>query len=91
MIQNEVEITGVVEDISVHIDETGFTVLELESDGDYVTVVGVMPEVAVGERLPVQGEFATHPVYGRQFKARSFTRSGSSRTSRSHWISTPSS
>ncbi len=75
MIQNEVEITGVVEDISVHIDETGFTVLELESDGEYVTVVGVMPEVAVGERLTVQGEFATHPVYGRQFKARSFTRS----------------
>ncbi|HBL40566.1 MAG TPA: ATP-dependent RecD-like DNA helicase, partial [Ruminococcaceae bacterium] len=75
MIQNEVEITGCVEDISVHIDETGFTVLELESDEEYVTVVGVMPDVAVGERLTVRGEFATHPVYGQQFKARSFTRS----------------
>ncbi len=72
---NEVEITGVVEDISVHIEETGFTVLELECDGEYVTVVGVMPEAAVGEKLTVQGEFATHPLYGQQFKARSFTRS----------------
>ncbi|MBQ9551305.1 MAG: ATP-dependent RecD-like DNA helicase, partial [Clostridia bacterium] len=75
MIQNEVEITGLVEDVSVHIEETGFTVLELENDGEYVTVVGVLPEVAVGERLTVRGEFATHPVYGQQFKARSFTRS----------------
>ncbi len=75
MIQNEIEITGCVEDISVHIDETGFTVLELENDGEYVTVVGVMPDVAVGERLTVRGEYATHPVYGQQFKARSFTRS----------------
>ena len=75
MIQNEVEITGLVEDVSVHIEETGFTVLELENDGEYVTVVGVLPEVAVGERLTVRGEFATHPVYGQQIKARSFTRS----------------
>ncbi len=75
MTPNEVEITGCVEDVSVHIEETGFTVLELESDGEYVTVVGVMPEVSVGERLTVRGSFATHPVYGQQFKAKSFTRS----------------
>lgn len=75
MVEEEVEITGCVEDISVHIDETGFTVLEMESGEEFVTVVGVLPEIAVGERLTVRGTFDTHPLYGRQLRAKSFSRS----------------
>lgn len=76
MISDETEIIGIVEDVSVHIEESGFTVLELSSDDDeFVTVVGVLPEVAVGEKLTVRGSYDTHPLYGRQFKAKSFVRS----------------
>ncbi len=75
MVNDEIEIIGVVEDISVHIEETGFTVLELSSDDEFITVVGVLPDVAVGEKLTVRGSYDTHPLYGRQLKAKSFARS----------------
>ncbi len=76
MIHNgELEITGTVEDVSVHIEETGFTVLELCSEDEFVTVVGVLPEIAVGEKLTVRGTFDTHPLYGRQLRAESCIRS----------------
>ncbi|MBR6620375.1 MAG: ATP-dependent RecD-like DNA helicase [Clostridia bacterium] len=71
----EVEITGTVEDVSVHIDETGFTVLELCSEDEFVTVVGILPEIAVGEKLTVRGNYDTHPLYGRQLRASSCVRS----------------
>ncbi|MBQ2813210.1 MAG: ATP-dependent RecD-like DNA helicase, partial [Clostridia bacterium] len=72
----EVEITGTVEDVSVHIEETGFTVLELCSEDDeFITVVGVLPEIAAGEKLTVRGSFDTHPLYGRQLRATSCVRS----------------
>lgn len=72
----EVEITGTVEDVSVHIDETGFTVLELCSEDDeFITVVGVLPEIAAGEKLTVRGSYDTHPLYGRQLRATSCVRS----------------
>lgn len=75
MNEMEIEITGIVEDVSVHIEETGFTVMELSCDDEFITVVGVMPEIAVGEKLTVRGNYDTHPLYGRQLKARSFVRS----------------
>lgn len=75
MVNDETEIIGIVEDVSVHIEETGFTVLELSSDDEFITVVGVLPDVAVGEKLTVRGNYDTHPLYGRQFKAKSFARS----------------
>ena len=71
MIDEEIEIAGIVEDVSVHIEETGFTVLELSCDDEFITVVGVLPEVAVGEKLTVRGNYDTHPLYGRQLKAKS--------------------
>ncbi len=75
MIEMEVEITGIVEDVSVHIEETGFTVIELSCDDEFITVVGVLSEIGVGEKLTARGNYDTHPLYGRQFKAKSFVRS----------------
>ena len=34
-----------------------------------VAVTGVMPEIAAGEQAVFQGEWVTHPQYGKQFKA----------------------
>ncbi len=60
---------GSVEDIVFASDETGFTVLELNTGEELVTVVGQMVEVSEGEQLRLVGEYVSHPTYGLQFKA----------------------
>lgn len=68
--QNEqIELKGVVEDITFRNDDTGFTVLVLAADGELVTVVGVLPGITCGENLRVRGNWDFHPAYGRQFRA----------------------
>ncbi len=52
--------------------DTGFTVLELESDDEVVTVVGEMVGVAPGQQLTVEGSYSNHPSFGVQFKAVNF-------------------
>ena len=43
------KISGTVEDVTYHNEESGFTVLLVDVDGDPVTVVGEVPEIAEGE------------------------------------------
>lgn len=64
-----VELQGSVEEIVFHNEESGFTVLDLVNDDEYVTVVGVLPEVAPGEELRLRGNWTSHPTFGRQFRA----------------------
>ncbi len=52
--------------------DTGFTVLELETDSEMVTVVGEMPGVAPGQQLAVQGVYSNHPSFGVQFKVHTY-------------------
>ncbi len=66
--QNEIEIKGVVESITFRNEENGFTVLDLISDGDLITAVGVLPHVDAGENLRLMGHFDFHSSFGRQFK-----------------------
>ncbi len=64
------KITGVIDEITHYYEERdGFTVMEVISDGDCVTVVGNFPRLAEGEQVVLQGEWSVHPVYGRQFRA----------------------
>ncbi|HIE37735.1 MAG TPA: ATP-dependent RecD-like DNA helicase, partial [Anaerolineae bacterium] len=62
---------GSVERVTYYNAEDGYTVLRLSVPGrpDLVTVVGHLPEVQPGERLRLEGVWATHAQYGRQFKA----------------------
>ncbi|NPA90062.1 MAG: ATP-dependent RecD-like DNA helicase [Chloroflexi bacterium] len=64
-------LTGVVERITYHNEETGYTVARVTPEGkDYtVTVVGPMIGINVGETVRVTGLWTVHPQYGRQFKA----------------------
>lgn len=64
-----VEIFGQVEDVIFRKEESGFTVIELSTEDEYVTVVGVLPEVNAGEELRLRGNWVTHPTFGRQFRA----------------------
>ncbi|MBP1556458.1 MAG: ATP-dependent RecD-like DNA helicase, partial [Oscillospiraceae bacterium] len=63
------QLRGVVDSIIYRSEETGFTVAELDCDGEPVTIVGTLPDITCGEELIASGQFVAHPTYGRQFKA----------------------
>lgn len=63
------EITGLVEDIVFRREESGWSVIEISTDNELITVVGEMPEVNIGEHVTVTGNWTTHPTFGRQFAA----------------------
>ena len=58
------KISGTVEDVTYHNEESGFTVLLVDVDGDPVTVVGEVPEDAVVISGPVGGGSHTALVVG---------------------------
>ena len=75
MIDEEIEkIEGSVEDIVFRSEDTGFTVLELNTDEELIAVVGEFSGVDVGEELILSGKFTTHATYGYQFKAEMYER-----------------
>ena len=51
--QAQIELRGSVEDVTFYRPDTGFTVLDLNSEGELVTVVGVLPALSAGEELPM--------------------------------------
>ncbi len=62
-------IIGTVEYITYYSEDSGYTVLELSTNNEEITVVGVLPYVSVGEQLALQGYFTVHQTFGPQFKA----------------------
>ena len=69
------ELNGTVEAVIFKNEENGYTVLKLRDDkGESVTVVGCFPFAAPGESMIAVGEWMTHSVHGRQFKADSAQR-----------------
>ncbi len=65
------EISGHVERVTFHSEETGFAVLKVEVKGEkeLVTVVGKIPNVSVGEFLVADGEWTMDPNHGKQLRA----------------------
>lgn len=67
------ELTGSIESIIYRNAGNGYTVLELVTDdGEHVTAVGSLALCSRGERVTLTGQFASHPKYGRQFRAERF-------------------
>lgn len=62
-------LTGIIEDITYQNESSGFGVIEVDAKSEYVTVVGVLGNVMIGEEAVFQGEWVMHPTFGRQFKA----------------------
>ncbi len=62
-------LTGTIEDITYMNESTGFAVIEVNAGDEYVTVVGVLGGVVIGEEAVFQGEWVMHQSFGRQFKA----------------------
>jgi exodeoxyribonuclease V alpha subunit len=69
------EMTGTVEQLVFRNEKNGYSVVELNSGGELVTVVGEIPGVSVGEGLHVVGNWINSANYGTQFKAEAFERS----------------
>lgn len=73
--QEYITIEGSVENIVFSSEESGFTVLDLNVEGEFVCVVGSLLSVEVGEELKLTGFYQAHPTYGTQFKAQMVERS----------------
>ncbi len=63
---------GYVEHIVYQNSENGYTVLNLVSEEEEITCVGIFHGIGEGENLELSGEYTDHPSYGRQFKVTSF-------------------
>ena len=68
------ELEGVIKNVTFHSPENGFSVFRVTVDGlkAPVVVTGTFPDLRSGEKLKMQGEWGTHPKYGKQFKCSAF-------------------
>lgn len=64
-------IEGTVIEIVYRNEENGYTVLELDCEGNLTTCVGNMPLIQPGEYVRFYGAYTTHKNYGEQFKVAS--------------------
>lgn len=73
---------GAVERITFHNEENGYSVVKIKADKRYptaeardgmITVVGVMPDVSVGESIQFEGDWVDDSRYGKQFRAEMYT------------------
>lgn len=64
-------LTGSVERITFHSEDTGFAVLKVKARGhrELVAVVGTIPTISAGEWLEAEGRWHIDPKHGQQFKA----------------------
>src|SRR5713226_1640316 len=65
------EISGLIERVTFHNDDSGFCVLRVRAGGqrEETTVVGSLPSVAAGEWLVAEGWWVRDKEHGLQFKA----------------------
>ena len=61
------ERTGRIAEIIFRNEENGYTVAVMETDTEYFTVVGNLPECTRGSNFTLRGTFKQHPTYGEQF------------------------
>lgn len=68
--QNTVE--GYVEHIIFRNEDNGYTVLNLVTEGQELTCVGIFEYIGEGEMLELTGTYVEHATYGQQFKVESY-------------------
>lgn len=67
--ENLLQLEGAVENIVYRNEENGYTVIEISDGDDYITAVGIMPQVGIGDTVKLTGTYINHRNYGRQFSA----------------------
>jgi len=68
-------IQGVVERLTFHSPESGYSVARLKvvGDRDLVTIVGSFPNIQPGQTLQLTGFWKEHPKFGAQFNVTQYT------------------
>ncbi len=63
-------LTGVIERITFHSEESGYTVARLNTGNfnQLITIVGSFANLQAGQTLQLQGQWREHPQYGSQFQ-----------------------
>lgn len=71
MVDNLEKVSGSIERVTFHSEETGFAVLRVKARGKryLITVIGTLPTVNAGEWVEAEGHWRIDPQHGRQFKA----------------------
>lgn len=66
------KIKGYIEHIIYRNADNGYTVLNLISDEEEITCVGIFRAIDQGETIEAEGDYTAHPVYGEQFKVEQY-------------------
>jgi len=66
------KIVGYVDHIVYRNTDNGYKVLNLVSQEEEITCVGIFSSIAEGENIEATGDYIEHVTYGRQFKVESF-------------------
>ncbi len=63
-------LTGVIERITFHSEESGYTVARLNTGNvkQLIPIVGSFANIQAGQTLKLQGQWREHPKYGSQFQ-----------------------
>ena len=67
------ELQGIIHEVVYRNEQNGYSVLELESGKEIVTIVGSFAYINLGETIKATGKWIQHPDYGKQFKMESYT------------------
>lgn len=64
------QVQGIVERVTYHAEDSGYTVARLKVPGerDLITIVGRFPDIHAGQTLRLAGVFRDHPKFGQQFQ-----------------------
>ena len=71
----DITVNGTVEDIIFQSLESGYAVFSVSDNEDEVICVGIVPDLHKGESLRVSGNWAVHPVYGKQLSVEIYEKS----------------
>ena len=67
--ETKIKLTGTVNDITFRNDTNGYTVFDVDTGDEEITVVGTVADIKIGDKVELAGDYVYHSVYGRQFKA----------------------
>ncbi len=67
--KERVELKGEIKSVIFNSPDTGYTVLDLQCEDSVFTVVGIFPQVSVGQNVRAEGKFEVKTLYGKQFFA----------------------
>jgi exodeoxyribonuclease V alpha subunit len=68
------ELQGVVERLTYHSEESGYTIARLKVPGehDLITIVGNFANIQAGQTLQMSGFWREHPKFGQQFQVKTY-------------------